>query len=55
MWEADFAKWEHRDRWGAVVAFVEAERGPCSVLIHPYSTDGDYKDHTTNADGAGPP
>ena len=55
MWEADFAKWEHRDRWGAVVAFVEAERGPCSVLIHPYSTDGDYKDHTTNAYWAGPP
>lgn len=55
MWEADFAAFEHRYRWSDVVAFVEAERGPCSVLIHPYSTDGDYADHTTNAYWAGPP
>ena len=61
MWEADFAAFENRGMWGEVVEFIEAERTSpsgsifLSVLVHPYSTDGDYEDHTTNAHWAGSP
>ena len=53
MWEADFAEYDNRHRWEDVRSFVEKERGPCSVLIHPYSYDGDYADHTRHAYWAG--
>mmetsp|Transcript_14257 Transcript_14257/g.45996 ORF Transcript_14257/g.45996 Transcript_14257/m.45996 type:complete len:168 (-) Transcript_14257:1289-1792(-) len=53
MWEADFASYEHRDRWPDVVAWLDARRGRLSVLVHPHSTDGDYADHTAHAFWAG--
>lgn len=55
MWEADFAASENRGKWAEVARWVEEHRGDLSVLIHPYSTDGDYMDHTENAFWAGEP
>ena len=55
MWEADFAAYENRGKWAEVARWVEEHRGDLSVLIHPYSTDGDYRDHTENAFWAGDP
>ena len=55
MWEADFGDASNADRWGAVVAWLEAERNGLSVLVHPHSTDGGYADHTRHAFWAGEP
>lgn len=39
---------------GAVVSWLMANRGPCSVLIHP-NTEDEIADHTTHATWMGPP
>lgn len=49
MWEADFHEFVNKDKWEEVVDFINKEHGDLSVLIHPYSTDGDFADHTKNA------
>ena len=55
MWEADFARYENKDKWREVVAFVEKEREGVTVLIHPHSEDGHVADHTRHAYWAGAP
>ncbi len=54
MWEADFGKYENRDKWTTVRDFV-LNNNPenLSILIHPHSVDGDYADHTKHAFWAG--
>lgn len=55
MWEADFHEFVNKDKWEEVVDFISKEHGDLSVLIHPYSTDGDFADHTKNAYWVGTP
>jgi len=49
MWEADFAHEENANKVEEVVAFLEAQHGGLSVLVHPHSEDGHVADHTTHA------
>ncbi|KAJ7265416.1 DOPA-like domain-containing protein [Mycena haematopus] len=40
---------------GALFCWLVANRGPCSVLIHPNTTRGAFADHTTLATWMGTP
>jgi len=40
---------------GTSVAWLMANRGDLSVMIHPNSADGDFTDHARNAMWIGPP
>lgn len=49
MWELDTAGVYDPALVGRLIAFYQLNHGKLSVLIHPRTNEGDYKDHTEYA------
>lgn len=49
MFEVDFAAYENKDHVNDVIRWLEANRNGLAILVHPHTTHGPLKDHTTHA------